>query len=69
VRGSKRQVGDAAQVEHRHVLARRGEASRVEGRHQRRALAAGGDVAAAQSQTTSMRLRSASNAPLSSCSV
>mmetsp|Transcript_49002 Transcript_49002/g.115063 ORF Transcript_49002/g.115063 Transcript_49002/m.115063 type:complete len:255 (+) Transcript_49002:2072-2836(+) len=42
------QVGDAAEVEHGHVLARHAENGPVEGRHQRCALAAGRDVAAAQ---------------------
>ncbi len=44
----QRQVGDAAEVEHGHLLPRQGEAGGVEGRHQRCALAAGGQVAAAE---------------------
>ena len=42
------QVGDAAQVEHRAVFAGVTQHGGVEGRHQRRALAAGGDVAPAE---------------------
>ena len=42
------EVGDAAQVERQHGLAAAAEHALVKGRHQRRALAAGGHVAAAQ---------------------
>ena len=41
-------VADAAEVEHRAVLVRRMQQRGVEGRHQRRALAAGGHIAAAE---------------------
>jgi hypothetical protein len=44
----QRQVGDAAEVEHGAIFDRIGERIGVERRHQRRALAAGGDVAAAE---------------------
>ncbi len=42
------QVGDAAEVEDHTVLARVAEYGGMKGRHQGRALAAGGDVAAAE---------------------
>ena len=44
----RREVGDAAEVEHRDGATRRCEHGAMEGRHQRRALAAGRDVAAAE---------------------
>ncbi len=48
MRRQQREVGDAAEVEHRAVLARRRQQGRVQRRQQRRAVAAGGDVAAAE---------------------
>jgi hypothetical protein len=44
----QRDIGNAAEVEHRTGLPRLREAGGVEGRHQRCALPAGGDVAAAE---------------------